>query len=107
MLALISECLSTQLGNLFSAHARLLLRHPWPFVIGPCLLTTMLSLGLLELPRALVKDELEMYTPRWEMIDSLFCLLYLDNCVCVGYNDLSPLKSMYNGMVSNQRHKYL
>ncbi|KAL3074453.1 hypothetical protein niasHS_015283 [Heterodera schachtii] len=56
-------CPQRALSRCFSSHIRFVLLRPVPFVLLPLLSSALFSLGLLRLSDALLKDNLELYTP--------------------------------------------
>ncbi|KAL3113363.1 hypothetical protein niasHT_018978 [Heterodera trifolii] len=56
-------CPQRALSRCFSSHIRLVLLRPVPFVLLPLLSSALFSLGLLRISDALLKDNLELYTP--------------------------------------------
>lgn len=55
------DCIQKLLERLFYKYGKLVGRHPLPFIIGPVLLTLVLSFGLLNFVR--IDDAEELYTP--------------------------------------------
>ncbi|KAL3102567.1 hypothetical protein niasHS_000895 [Heterodera schachtii] len=56
-------CPQRALSRCFSSHIRFVLLRPVPFVLLPLLSSALFSLGLLRISDALLKDNLELYTP--------------------------------------------
>uniref|UniRef100_A0A914GW48 Uncharacterized protein n=1 Tax=Globodera rostochiensis TaxID=31243 RepID=A0A914GW48_GLORO len=56
------DFLERALSRCFSAHIRIVTLRPAPFLLLPLISSALLSIGLLRLLDALVKDELELYT---------------------------------------------
>lgn len=73
------DCIERRVANLFGHHARVVVRHPWPFIVIPILVSITLSVGFIRHSGAFIKDELELYTPtdapahaEYRQLDRLF-----------------------------------
>jgi hypothetical protein len=76
--------LERPLSKLFQQYAVLVAKSPGPFIAAPLALTAVLSVGLLRFSSAVVKDEIDLYTPtnaqarrELHLLDSL--VLFFDN----------------------------